>query len=475
VPPPSSSRSLGPGFRGRCSLLAWLAAVALLGSCSDDRNSGVDEQATLDYLRTLDVAALAERGSDFDHPQWAPERLGIPLEQIDTKFDFDFERLDRVRARLRGVDRQRALRGIFAAVVGRTTDHRERHLRLLLFLQRLSYHDPWLQPMHRDRAMVTDPLVLLELGGLRCGHVARVAVDLFVAAGYEARGVALDGHVVAEVHYDGDWHAFDANLFGGGGTPLHPDGSIPSIAEIAADPALLDRAPYLLEPTLGVGVLSPSMDSASSLWFQMPHRLANRVTFHKTGRPDDWQRQRGYGWEGLVSRDVEWVADAMPDRCRPGAPYLVAAEVVTDGDGRRHLRIEWQAAVDRDDDLRGHRIHIGRTTRGWHWNSFHGTDSARAAWQPASPWTPAMYDALFRPPPADIALVEVPHPDPSDPDARFAETLVPLPDDVAAIHVTVTGFDAWHEAVGATLYPGSNELRLVIPGSGAPAPPAVRE
>ena len=63
--------------------------------------------------------------------------------------------------------------------------------------------------MHPDKSIVKDPLVLLELGEMRCGHVAGLAVDLFDAMGYEGRLVQLSCHVIAEIKYDGRWHYFD--------------------------------------------------------------------------------------------------------------------------------------------------------------------------------------------------------------------------------------------------------------------------
>ncbi|MCG2808196.1 MAG: hypothetical protein L6413_08045, partial [Coriobacteriia bacterium] len=68
---------------------------------------------------------------------------------------------------------------------------------------------------------------MLELGEQRCGQSARLAVDLFAAAGYRARLVQVGFHVTAEVYYDDDWHLLEVGLFGNGAVPRSEDGSIP--------------------------------------------------------------------------------------------------------------------------------------------------------------------------------------------------------------------------------------------------------
>jgi hypothetical protein len=70
-------------------------------------------------------------------------------------------------------------------------------------------HNDCIKPMHEDKTMVMDPLILLKLNEMRYSQVDRVAVDLFEAVGYQARVVQLGGHVIAEIFYESDWHYFD--------------------------------------------------------------------------------------------------------------------------------------------------------------------------------------------------------------------------------------------------------------------------
>ena len=111
----------------------------------------------------------------------------------------------------------------------------DRHLAVLRFLHRASFHN-LIQPTTPDGQPVYDPLVLLELGEMRCGRANRVAADLFRANGMPARLVQVAFHVLAEVFYDGSWHYFDADIFGKGESVRRADGRVPSVAEPAAEP-----------------------------------------------------------------------------------------------------------------------------------------------------------------------------------------------------------------------------------------------
>src|SRR5262249_44163144 len=160
------------------------------------------------YARHLDIIKFERSGSDYTNLRYSSCRLAKSLKDIDSVFDYDFICLERVEQRLKYVDRHTVLQAIFARVTQGARSHKDKHLRILQFLHKASYHNPIIQPMYSDGTMVHDPLVLLELSEMRCGHVARVAVDLFSAGGYKGRLVQLGGHVIAEVQYDGKWHYF---------------------------------------------------------------------------------------------------------------------------------------------------------------------------------------------------------------------------------------------------------------------------
>lgn len=181
-------------------------------------------------------------------------------------------KLDYVRRRLAGVDREQALRDIVRRVGAGADTDLERFRRLHVFVQRMMVHPPSEQPMEANAAriirgwkgdsvaaqaepypedldrpwvvkadaearafgrrlgvwcnplgvtldgdwglagMVTDALELLLLHEGRCGHQACVMVQLAQAAGLRARLVQMFRHRVAEVQVSGRWMLADPDM-----------------------------------------------------------------------------------------------------------------------------------------------------------------------------------------------------------------------------------------------------------------------
>jgi len=414
--------------------------------------SGDRRLTTKQYLEALDVHAIERRGCDFTNPRFFNGRIGKPIDQIDRVYDYDFQQLREVEHRLSDVDRPTALRQIFADVVGAAETATEKHLALLRFLQKASYHGD-LQPVYPDRSIVTDPLVLLQLNEMRCGHVARVAVDLFQAGGIRARCVSLGRHVIAEAFYDDHWHYFDANLFGNGHSLFTPDGAVPSVRQISRHPERLDALPSYFEltyrgnPRTG-GTLCPSdfyfarvPDDARSYFQKHP-------TDQKTGNGD-----RYFGWHHLRHTDPDWTSNNREQRYQPGA---VAFERVTFSSDPDHasptVEVAWKPLEDKNADLLGYRVFVSSESRGWNYAEFAGSDQAKTFWSSRDGWKPEMYERLFSLPPHDVALIET------------AETHLRLPLTPGRRYfLTVMPFDAYHEALGRKLYFLSNEISAHLP------------
>jgi len=149
--------------------------------------SANEDLKTKDYITNLDISKFERNGSDFTNPKFSPLRLGKPLEHTDIDYDYDFQRLAQIEERLEGVDRKKVLRHIFCVLTKDATTNKEKHIAILKFLHKSSFHNEYLQPMYPNKGMVCDPLVLLELGEMRCGHVMKVAIDFFAAVGIKGR------------------------------------------------------------------------------------------------------------------------------------------------------------------------------------------------------------------------------------------------------------------------------------------------
>ena len=121
-------------------------------------------------------------------------------------------------------------------------DEEEAVRRILRFVQKAVFRDPVVQPLAEDGAL-PDALAALWCARGRCGHTAKILVDLFRRTGMEARIRQLPRHVVAEARCGDRWVLADADAFKGGIIPEGPQGRLLSMDEVEANPYLLDRFP----------------------------------------------------------------------------------------------------------------------------------------------------------------------------------------------------------------------------------------
>jgi hypothetical protein len=290
-------------------------------------------------------------------------------------------------------------------------------------------------PLHRDGTMVTDPLVLLELGEAHCGQVARLAVDLFEAAGYPGRVVQLGGHVIAEIYYEGDWHYLDADLYGGGDAVLI-DGRIPSVAELARRPELLDVLPTNHAFSIdGEPWRAGSIYPSYFYFSRQAYSGYEPQVYVKTATPEQARDSPIYGWNHYKTEPYPialW--DIAPLR-EPNAP--VVKTVAHDGDG---VAIDWWPS----ENAVGYKVYVASKSRGWRHER--ALASVPRGVSIRTGWSPAMYDALYGEPPGDIAVL-------------FAESnVIRIPLTRERIFVTIMPVDEHGERIGRSIYPMSQEI-----------------
>jgi hypothetical protein len=427
---------------------AGIGSIGLIVAAAPPKAEPSGPNPTADYIARLDVTRFERNGTRYTDPDLSPHRILAVLTDHDVTYHYDFARLAAVEDRLRGVHRRTALRAIFQQVTAGADTPTARHLAVLRFLHKASFHN-LIQPTTPDGQPVYDPLVLLELGEMRCGHANRVAADLFCANGMPARLVQVAYHVLAEVWYDDAWHYFDADIFGNGETVRLADGRVPSVAELARRPELIDRLTAFWEPDHRNAVPAVGTSYPSWFYFAAAAYEASGVApayIEKRASASDEDRSRMYGWEHYVvvpDPDRPLTGDAEPHRT-PGSPTLTDVRCEREG-ADRQLTLTWMAAPG----AVGYRVFVGRTSRGWNydgpslptalmrWKSRHGT------------WQPEMYPARYRLPPDDLARI----------DTRELGVVIRLPGD-GPVYVTVMPYDAYGEAIGRRLYPMTEELLI---------------
>jgi hypothetical protein len=406
----------------------------------------VDSAATTAFLDGLDPGGMARRGSDYCASELSPLRLGRPLDQLDVKYDYDFERLERVQESLKDIDRRIALRTIALHVTAGAVDWLTRHLRLLRFIQRTAFHN-FLQPMNRAKRPVFDALTLLHLNEMRCGHIARVTVDLFEALGCRGRVVQLGGHVVAEVQYEGGWHLIDADLFDAGETPRNSDGSIPSLAELSREPFRIDALAHHFYMTFQCVAKVGGAAYPSYHYFGTAAYGGSGPSYSEKVAADDGS-SAAFDWTRVATEPAPDIQlGPIPLRRQPGAPLIDHVEVQEESNGRGY-RIGWRNAADPDGDLAQYRVLVGTRSRGWNHQTSMVQGSAARYRHELGPWRTEWYERLMERPPSDGGEFVVTEPKlwlPAAPGDRF---------------VTIWSEGHHGLAAGKSLWLPSDELRL---------------
>jgi hypothetical protein len=233
-------------------------------------------------------------------------------------------------------------------IVGGEADHEKAVRRIIGFVQKAVFRDPVAQPLLEDGSL-PDGLTALLCARGRCGHTARILVDLLQHAGFDARVRRFPQHVVAEVKCCGRWVLADADAFKGGVIPEGPDGRLLSMEDIEANPYVLDRYP-----------------------------------------PTGWMMRPGSKHtKGLFGRQVRGYVDALePDQrgfvsgyyvsCARGFPPSLP-EVRHFAAGRGRFVLSWTVAKVREGRLLGYRVRIGTRSRGWTYDDVFLADAPLSA------------------------------------------------------------------------------------------------
>ena len=398
-----------------------------------------EDLKTKEYITNLDISKFERNGSDFTGPKYSPFRLGKSLEQIDVVNDYDFQRLAQIEKRLKGIDRKRVLRHIFETITDGARTNTEKHLKILKFLHKSSFHN-YLQPMYPNKNMVYDPLVLLELAEMRCGQVNRIAIDLFATEGIKGRIVQVGCHVLAEIFYDNSWHYFDADIFGNGEIVLNENGSVPSFAELSRTPYLIDSLAHYFELSFK-GTSLPWAYYPSYYYFGKASYTEGTVVHYEKTASEKQEQDKFYGWHHYKTNDDQ-----------PGAVSFKRIYIDTSKGDKANVYIGWDESQDPDNDLKGYKVYVSGNSRGWHYQEFRGTEELKRFWSNSNGWKPEMYERLFKEPPHEVALI------------KTDKTYINISLDASRDYfITVMPFDAHGESIGKVLYQMSIEIKVTVP------------
>lgn len=419
---------------------------------------------TAEYIKQFDVSKYEKDGSDYFNKKYdIKSRLHKPLSEVDRVYDYDFDEIDRVEKKLQNVDRRTALKYIFEQATKNAKTNMEKHLKLLYFLQRISF-DNKIQAMYKDKQMVVDPLVLLELHEMRCGQVARLAVDLFNAAGYKTRLVQASGHVMAEIYYDGNWHYLDADRSGSGQVVIM-NGKIPSVAEMAKDPQRVDLVYSSIEDSVAeIGDYFGAVRDMAYILFSNKDSFntdpGSAAYYYKTATPEQEKNSKICGWNYYKTEYNRWPLSNLKLKV---APYKISFRNVTLMNDV--LKLSWkvkyskQIKVLQQDSIKYYKVFVSDYSRGW---NYHDCDNVPEICKYFSPYryTPEMYNKLLNTPPSDLGFYEVEN-------NKFSLNLRNIKQIRGDyVYITIEPVSEYLEKVGRKHYLQSYELRFPISKEG---------
>jgi hypothetical protein len=410
------------------------------------------------YITNLDPVRYEKKGCDYCNSYFDPERIGKKLADIDISKDYDFRRLERKRLLLWGIDRLSVLRYIFERVTNNAVSNTDKHIAVLRFLQKSSFHNHF-PPLYPSGEEVDDPLLCLALSEMWCSNVAMLAIDLFSAAGYPGRLIQLSGHQIAEIFYDNKWHYFDADLFSGGHVVTLSDGHIPSVEELSQGDnyKLLDQFPtyaekWIMRSCRGLYIGSGTYGASYAYFSQKSYEISGVKKERRVKLATKAQEKNDfyhYGWSDYSTEpDSGRILHPLHLRFHPSVPSWKMVKV--DKTNRKvFLSVK---SHDEDDDLLGYRVYISTRSRGWKYPTFFGDDKLKVYWDNSAGWNPSMYDLFHQTPPADIGIVV----------SKDGRAEIDLPSNKGNFYISVMPFDAYGESVGMKLYPVSNELKISL-------------
>ena len=371
-------------------------------------------------------------------------RLGSP----EGRYDYSFHTTERLSRKYRYVDRRRVLAGIFHKIVGREKNHARRHELVLNFLAK-GIFQARTQPLTRNKAMIYDPVILLELHNMRCGNINRIACDLFSSVGYKTRVVQLFGHVISEIYYDSAWHYFDADTVLNSNSTARINGVIPDTKTLSKNPHLLDLKDFYVDVQFDrVTKWDVRRNYPCGVFVFLKSQDASPLYYVKTATPLQ-ELNEYYGWNYYTTEKAGDIAFSYTSRRFPfWQPSLPFVDRITVERGKVSLDCR---SVDLDKDLLGYRLFIGTRSRGWEYSRYFCGEGVKKHVRPVPILDPVSYDRINRMPPSDVALV-------ASPDGKFG---IDLPR--GTYFMTVMAYDRHGEEIGKSWYMPSNEIMVSVP------------
>lgn len=392
----------------------------------------------------LSADAILNAGINFDASK-------IPAFVAEDWSKYDLNIIKQCQQQLKDIPRHKVLARLVEEITNNSKGELDALKKMIFFCQAVSKNFQARQPVHdkEGNTIVSDPLILLSLNEMRCGHVARLAVDLCRAYGWESRLVQLGGHVIAEAKVEGQWRIFDADLFGGGEIPLLENGHHPSFVELSTEPSALDRLFFNGEHTV-YNTKDTSLYSAvyPSYFYYSVFAYGNTqpVYYNKTATTTDEKGDPLFGWEHYSISPVEHHEQTANTMLY--TPGIASFTNVTNRSGSYY--VEWLSVSDRSNMLDDTRVGLAPNSRGYNPCCFFGIPEIEPLFSPKHTITAETYKSIFQSPKFAYEVGVK-----SENSVMLERELVE-----ANPYLNISMTDSYGRSIGKKVWPTSYELKL---------------
>jgi len=299
----------------------------------------------------------------------------IPEIKLDNRLGFDQNYLSKVEKKLKNIDRFKCLNFIADGLKVSSTSEDDLFDKYTFFCQAISKNYEARQPVHdaKGNLIVSDPLILLELAEMRCGHIARFGVDLAEAIGWKGRLVQLAGHVVSEINVRDKWRLVDFDILGGGQQARGKNNEYLSLVELNKQPNQLDRLFTNGENSLYVGSDAKSYRGhfvyPSYYYFaKKAYKDTKPCYYTKNLNLEESSKDRYFGWHNYSQTPVDDFSFLELDLTYcPGPVDITEIKKV-----ERGVRISWSSPPDSSKLLSHFKIFMSSVPREWNYMHYYG-------------------------------------------------------------------------------------------------------
>lgn len=331
-------------------ILINIIIIGLLGGIGSRKETN----STKEYLKKVSWEKYHE-----NYLKWANEKRSEKSPYGEYPNDaIDYSVINQLELELKGISREKVLQKLYQEVSEKSKSEGETWMNITENVHRTLFAQNFQEPIYGKGQLVTDPIVLLELGNGRCGHSSRLVADIALSNNYKARIVQLASHQVTEIKWQNKWHIIDADGYFGT-VPRMPNGLWLSVEDVISNPNFIDYFPpiywdYVFQDGGPTSNWTTFYNSAVFLGDEFL-KNSNYKLIYLYKLPET--SNKFYGWNHLV-KGVRKIK-AVPVK---HIPSLGEIKIITFSQG---IKVQIFNNVDTDNDIWRHEIYVSTESRGW--------------------------------------------------------------------------------------------------------------